>query len=213
MQYRLIFILMLLVGFSSCDLSSQLSGVWVNKEKLPAEKYKKIYIIAQTSSLEARQSIENALADMAAKKGYATVKSLDVMPPTLSDTALPTRDAIVTSVKASGCDAAFVVTLLKKEESVRYVPGVTVYSPMPYYSWNGHFVRYYDYWRPTVAGPGYYTKDRAYFIQSNLYDVATEELMLSVQSDLFNPPSLQSFTKSFVNDLVRKMQREGLLKK
>lgn len=207
-------ILLLLTSFylMSCDLSSQLSGVWVNKEKLPAEKYKKVYIIAQTNSMEVRQSIENALADMATKKGYATVKSIDVMPPTLSDTALPTREAIVNSVKASGCDAAFVVTLLKKEESVRYVPGATVYSPMPYYSWNGHFVRYYDYWRPTVAGPGYYANDRTYFLQSNLYDVATEELMLSVQSDLFNPPSLQSFTKSFVNDLVRKMQREGLLK-
>ena len=212
MAYRLFYFVLVIIGLTSCDLSSQLSGVWVNKEKLPVERYKKIYIIAQTSSIEARQSVENALYDLAVKKGYAAVKSIDVMPPTFSDTSLPTKEAIVNSVKASGCDAAFVVTLLKKEESVRYVPGVAVYSPMPYYSWNGHFVRYYDHWRPTVAGPGYFTNDRTYFLQSNLYDVATEELMLSVQSDLFNPPTVNSFTKSFVKDLLRKMQREGFLK-
>lgn len=197
----------------SCNFSSQLSGVWINQEKLQHKQYSKIYIVAQTSIVAARQSIEDALAAVALQKGYQVVKSMDVMPPSINDTAMPARDAIVNSVKASGCDAAFVVTLLRKEESVRYIPGVTVYSPMPYYSWNGKFVRYYDHWRPTVAGPGYFTKDNTYFLESNLYDTETEELMLSVQSDLFNPPSLQSFTRYFVKDLVRKMQREGLLKK
>jgi hypothetical protein len=185
----------------------------MNQEKFQQKQYNKIYIIAQTSELPARQSIEDALANFAIKKGFQVVKSIEVMPPSINDTSLPTREAIVNSVKASGCDAAFVITLLKKEESVRYIPGVTVYSPMPYYSWNGRFVRYYDHWRPTVAGPGYFTKDRTYFLESNLYDVATEELMLSVQSDLFNPPSLNSFTQSFVKDLVRKMQRAGIIKK
>ena len=202
-----------IVSLISCDLSSQLSGVWMNQEKFQQKQYNKIYIIAQTSELPARQSIEDALANFAIKKGFQVVKSIEVMPPSINDTSLPTREAIVNSVKASGCDAAFVITLLKKEESVRYIPGVTVYSPMPYYSWNGRFVRYYDHWRPTVAGPGYFTKDRTYFLESNLYDVATEELMLSVQSDLFNPPSLNSFTQSFVKDLVRKMQRAGIIKK
>ncbi len=212
MKKQLSIFCLCLITLASCDLSSQLSGVWVNQEKLQNKQYQKVYVIAQTSVIAARQSIEDELAVVAQQKGYQVVKSIDVMPPSLNDTSLPTREAIVNSVKASGCDAAFVITLLKKEESVRYIPGVTVYSPMPYYSWNGRMIRYYDHWRTTIAGPGYFTKDQTYFLESNLYDVATEELMLSVQSDLFNPPSLQSFTRSFVKDLVRKMQKAGLLK-
>lgn len=211
--------LLVVVAFSlitiihSCSSSSQLTGVWVNKEKMENKSYKKIFIIAQTADIQARKAVEEALASKAKDKGFEAVTSISVIVPSLSNPEMPSKELIIEGVKSSGCDAAFIVTMLKKEENVRYTPGTTVYAPLPYYRWNSNMFNYYDYWRPAVSTPGYYSSNQNYFLQSNLYDAASEELMISVQSELFNPESLQSFTKDYVKDLVSKLQKEGFLKK
>jgi hypothetical protein len=211
---KLLFLIMAL-SIVSCSSSKDTTatGVWVNKEKMEGKSYKAIYFIVETKDIQARQRVESDLANEAISKGYKAVKSIDVIPPTLSDPQLPSKEAIIESVKSSGCDAVFAVSLLSKEESVRYTPGVTSYTPMPYYAWTGTFGGYYDYWYPTVNSPGYYTQDKEYFIQSNLYDAASGELMLSVQSKLYNPESLNDFSKVYVSNLVKKLQQSGFGKK
>jgi hypothetical protein len=163
--------------------------------------------------VEARSTIENDLAKEAEARGYSTVKSLEVMPPNLKDPAKPGKDEIATRVKESGCDAVFVASLLRKEEDVRYNPGNVAYSVRPYYTWHGNFVGYYNHWWPSVYQPGYYATERSYFMQSNLYDVASEEIMWSVQSEVFNPSSISKFSKNYTRTLVNQLEKEGLLKK
>jgi hypothetical protein len=196
----------------SCS-SSQLTGVWVNKEKMEQKSYKKIFVLAQTADIQARKAVEDALVAKAKDRGFELVSSISIMPPSLSNPEIPSKESVIEGVKSSGCDAAFIVTMLKKEENVRYTPGTTVYAPLPYYRWNSNMFNYYDYWRPSVSTPGYYSNNHSYFLQSNLYDAASQELMVSIQSELFNPESLQKFAKDYVNDVVSKLQKEGLLKK
>jgi hypothetical protein len=196
----------------SCS-SSQLTGVWVNKEKMEQKSYKKIFVLAQTADIQARKAVEDALVARAKDRGFELVSSISIMPPSLSNPEIPSKESVIEGVKSSGCDAAFIVTMLKKEENVRYTPGTTVYAPLPYYRWNSNMFNYYDYWRPSVSTPGYYSNNHSYFLQSNLYDAASQELMVSIQSELFNPESLQKFAKDYVNDVVSKLQKEGLLKK
>jgi hypothetical protein len=196
----------------SCS-STQLTGVWVNKEKMEQKSYKKIFVLAQTADIQARKAVEDALVAKAKDRGFELVSSISVIPPSLSNPEIPSKESVIEGVKSSGCDAAFIVTMLKKEENVRYTPGTTVYAPLPYYRWNSNMFNYYDYWRPSVSTPGYYSNNHSYFLQSNLYDAASQELMVSIQSELFNPESLQKFAKDYVNDVVSKLQKEGLLKK
>ena len=196
----------------SCS-SNQLTGVWVNKEKMEQKSYKKIFVLAQTADIQARKAVEDALVAKAKDRGFELVSSISIMPPSLSNPEIPSKESVIEGVKSSGCDAAFIVTMLKKEENVRYTPGTTVYAPLPYYRWNSNMFNYYDYWRPSVSTPGYYSNNHSYFLQSNLYDATSQELMVSIQSELFNPESLQKFAKDYVNDVVSKLQKEGLLKK
>ena len=122
------------------------------------------------------------------------------------------KEEIIKKVKENNCDAVFVASLLKKEEDVRYTPGTTAYSVMPYYSWSGNFFGYYSHWYPTVNNPGYYSKEKSYFMQSNLYDVASEEIMWSVQSKIFDPASLKKFSKAYTSKLIEQLKSEKLLK-
>jgi len=203
------FVMMLVCSCSS----NQLTGVWINKEKMEQKSYKKIFVLAQTADIQARKAVEDALVAKAKDRGFELVSSISIMPPSLSNPEIPSKESVIEGVKSSGCDAAFIVTMLKKEENVRYTPGTTVYAPLPYYRWNSNMFNYYDYWRPSVSTPGYYSNNHSYFLQSNLYDAASQELMVSIQSELFNPESLQKFAKDYVNDVVSKLQKEGLLKK
>jgi hypothetical protein len=197
----------------ACTSTKETTGVWKNTEKLAGKSYSKIFIVVMSGNLEARTKVESDLSAAATAKGYANIKSIDVMQPKFTDTDLPAKEDIIKQVKANNCDAVFVATLLKKEEDVRYTPGSTAYSVMPYYSWQGNFFGYYSHWAPSVSTPGYYEKSKNYFIQSNLYDVASQEIMWSVQSAVFDPASLQKFSGTYTSELVRSLAKEGLLKK
>jgi hypothetical protein len=48
---------------------------------------------------------------------------------------------------------------------------------------------------------------------SNLYDVATEEIMWSIKSEVFDPSSLASFSRLYTKNLFTKLQEAKLLKK
>jgi len=205
-------IALLLLLLQACTPYKESTGVWVNKEKIQGKSYSNIFIIVMTANLEARALLENNLASLATEKGYKTVKSMDVMPPGLKDAAMPSKEDIVKKVKESNCDAVFVASLLKKEEDVRYTPGTTAYSVRPYYTWSGNYFGYYSHWYPTVYNDGYYTKEKNYFMQSNLYDVASEEIMWSVQSTVFDPSSLNKFSKAYTSQLIKQLKEEGLLK-
>ncbi len=189
------------------------TGVWVNKEKIAGKSFSKVFIVVVTADIEARSVLENDLATVATSKGYKAVKSIDVMPPVLSDPKTPTKEEVVNKVKDSGCDAVFVAALLKKDEAVRYVPGKTAYSIAPYYSYAGSYYGYYSYWQPTVSTPSYYQHDKNYFMQSNLYDAASEEIMWSVQSEVFNPSSLSKFSKAYTATLIKLLEKEKVLRK
>ena len=198
---------------TACSATKKTTATWVNTEKIQGKSFHSIFIVVLTADIEARAKLENDLAAAAAAKGYKAVKSIDLMPPTISAPATPGKDEIANKVKASGCDAVFTASLLKKEEDVRYTPGTTAYSVRPYYSYYGSYYGFYSHYYPTVSTASYYTKEKTYFMQSNLYDAATEEIMWAVQSEIFNPSSLAAFSKKYTADLVKQLEKENLLKK
>lgn len=205
--------LLLLIVFSGCSTSNKSTGVWVNKEKIQGKSYNSVFIVVMSADMDARNTLETDLAAAATAKGYKAIKSVDVMPPSLSNPSVPEKEEIVSKEKASGCNAVFVASLLKKEEDIRYVPGAASYSPLPYYTWSGNYHGYYRHWYPTLYSSGYYEQNKTYFMQGNLYDVASEEIMWSVQSEIFNPSSIKKFSSSYTKKLVKQLEKEGLLKR
>ena len=212
-KYSLLFLIAISIVFSSCSSGKESTGVWVNKEKSAGKTFNSLFIVVMTANVEARRILETDLADVAKAKGYKSVKSIDVMSPSLSGPEMPSKEDIVNKVKESGCNAVFIASLLKKEEDLRYIPGTTAYSVRPYYSWSGNYYGYYSHWYPSVSTLAYYTTEKNYFMQSNLYDVVSEEIMWSVQSEVFNPSSLKRFSKIYTSGLVKQLEKEGLLSK
>ena len=163
-----------------------------------------------TADIEARSVIETDLAAAATSKGKQVVKSIDVLPPVLSDPKkMPTKDEVVSKVKETGCDAVFIASLLKKEEEIYYEPGTTTYSIRPYYT---YYSGYYSQWYPAVSTSDYYSNDKTYFMQSNFYDAASEKIMMSVQSKIFDPSSLKLFSGNYTYTLFNQLKKEKIIK-
>ncbi len=205
--------IIVMATFAACASSKEIEDVWVNKEKMQDKAYSNLFIVALTADVEVRAKLENDLAEAARQRGFKAIKSIDVLEPVLKDPKAPTKEEVVGSVRANNCDAVFIASLFKKEEGVQYTPGGTAYAIGPNYAYTGNYFGYYSYWHPTVSTPSYYSHDKNYFIQSNLYDAASEEIVCAVQSKVFNPASLNDFCKTYINTLLGQLEKDKFLKK
>ena len=150
------------------------------------------------------------MAASLSKAGYRTVKSFDILPP-FTGGATPTKEELFSKITESGADAILTVALIDKETETRYVPGNAAYAPMPRFGYYGSFWGYYNTWFPTLYSPGYYEEEKTYFIETNLYDASTEQLLWSGQSETYNPSSLEMFSREFSKVVVSKMADDGIL--
>jgi hypothetical protein len=201
------------VFFAACSSTKETSGVWVDKEKIKGKTYDNFFVIVMTADIEARVKLENDLAATIISRGHKAVKSYEVLPADLKDPKPPAVDALVEKIKASDCDAVFVASLLDKNDDIRYSSGGTHYTMRTGYAWSGTFFGYYSHYYTTISTPGYYANDKTYFMQSNLFDKASQELMCSVQSEIFNPSSLPSFSRTYISTLMKQLDKAKLLKK
>lgn len=181
----------------------------MNQELVGKEKYQKVFLLVMTDNNATKQAVENAQAEAAKKEGVATVKSSEVFPPNFLK-GKPGKDAVVEKIRETGCDAIFTSALVDSKSETRYVPGTTTYyAPYPRYGYYGTFGGYYGYYSPYMYDPGYYVNDKTYFIESNLYDAETGELVWSVQSEIYNPGNLNSASREYAALLIDRLKKDG----
>lgn len=200
-------ILSIIISLAGCASSKEPTGVWVNRDKFQAQQFKKVFVVAVTADVGVRVRMEKALAGALESKGFEVVKSMDVIKPSLDNPQKPSIDSVVYQVKQTGSDAVLVAILVKKEEMVQYTPGNTTFS------WMGNITGYYDFVYSTVTRPGYFTDDKSFVVQSNLYDAATESILLSVVSPVSNPASMDDFTESYMKTLSSQLKKAKINKK
>jgi hypothetical protein len=212
-RWLLIGMVFIAIGNASCSSSTRITGSWVNPEAKgrPANN-KSVFIASLSRNMEVRTKLENALASEAAKRNIRAIKSTDQFTPEFYQ-QVPTKEQLLSKIKQSGADAILTVSLINKESETRYVPGSARYAPIPGFRWYGGFYSYYNYWYPQLYDPGYYVTDKTYFLETNLYDVNTEQLIWSAQSETVNPGSIDNFVKDYPKKLVARMVKDGLLSK
>jgi hypothetical protein len=205
--------IILSIIFTTCSAPKESAGVWINKEKLKGKSYSNLFILVVTADIQSRVRLESDLSNVATSRGLKTVKSVDVMPFDIENPKKPSKEEVVSKVKASGCDAVFIASVIKKEDRIKHTEGTTAYAPMTNYTPAGNYYAYYSGAYSTISTPSYYTKDKVYIMQSNLYDAASEEKMWAVDSEVFNPSDINEFSKSYTKTLMSKLKKARLIKK
>ena len=212
---KYIYLSILALTFLSCSSSQEVLSSWVNKEELKGKKYSKIFVMVLTQNQSSKTIVEFDLAATLKEQGYEVVKSIDALAGSFRNNPNLTNDDILAKVRETNCDAILTVTLLDSKTETRYVPGTSVYasySPYPAYGYYGGFGTYYGYYAPAMYSSGYYTTDKTYFLESNLFDADTEKILWSVQSATYNPDNIKDFSSRYCKLLVSQAKDDELLK-
>jgi hypothetical protein len=208
------FLLLSAVLFSSCSNSSmRVMATWVNKQDMPARQpgKHKIFIFVMTQNYEAQVTIENDLAKAAEEKGIKTVRSIEAFGPILTVDKLPKKEVLLKAIRDLGCDAIFTVAVVDQQSETHYVPASSSGVYTPYAGYGTYYSGYYAY-SPAFYSPGYYTSDKTYFIESNLFDAHTEKMLISMQSKVVNPPEITKASRKYTEMLVTELQNQGFMK-
>jgi hypothetical protein len=192
----------------SCYSTSHITGSW-KSPKQSEKTYKTIFVAALTGNTIAKSTIETNLAQMFDKYGVSAAKSIDEFPPTFSKDSV-SKEALMQRVRKKGSEAILTISLLKKETESRYTSGT--YAPMGRWGYYGSFGGYYNYWYPYAYSDTYYTKDEVYYLETNLYDSSSEELIWSAQSQTYSYDGLATHSKEFSKMIGEQMKKDGVLK-
>jgi len=199
--------LILLMFAAGCS-SSKITTSW-KAEDAVAGNYKKILVIGliREADRSIQEKMENHLAGDLKNLGYNAVSSLQEYGPKAFDKM--DEEAAIAKIKSSGVDAVITIVLLDKEKERNYVPSAIHYSPYGYYSnrfWGYRTVLYHR-----IYEPGYYITNTKYFWESNLYDMATQKLIYSVQTQSFDPNNSEALGHEYGLMIVKNMVKQNVL--
>ena len=210
MKSKLFYTLLLATILSGCA-SQKITTSWINPEAKSKGPYESIFVMVMAQSNAASFDIEDRMAETFASRGRKSVVSSSVFPAQLSAAESLTRDQMAEAIKRTGCDAVFIIAVLDVLSVETYNPG-TAYYPMNYGMY-GSYYGYYNYYYPQLSSPGYYSSDRTYYIESNFYDLASNQLLWSIQSEAYNITNLESWYKEYSYQLLAELKNEGLITK
>ena len=177
---------------------TKLTQTWVD-EAHRGKPVSDILVIAITYKEEVRHSFEDKFVAQLKALGIEAVSSADVIP-IPADLKLE-KDQILNVVNKFGNDAVIITHMVGVEEKETYSPATQ--SDTGFYG-------YYDGLIP-ARDPGFYKTRTFVRLLTNLYDVKTEKLIWSGQSETKDPRSIKQTIDDVINVVIKDMQKKGLL--
>jgi hypothetical protein len=164
--------------------------------------------LIQDNDRNLRGKMEDHLVGDLSARGYTAISSLQAYGPKSFERL--TESEVLNKLDTSAVDGVITIVLLDKQRERHYVPGRVYYSP--YVVYHRRFWGYYTTIYDRIYTPGYYSVDTKYFWESNFYDIATRELLYSVQTRSFDPGSAESLAHEYGRIIIGDMDKNGILK-
>jgi len=199
MKIRTLLPLSLIGLLFACSPSTKLEKSWADPSFNAAttQPFKKVLIFAPLKDAASQRTAEDKIAAQLKEKG-AAVPSYTYLQP--SDTI---QDLLDQKLVKDGFDGVISMQLKDVEKSTSYVQG-TSYGG--YYGYRG-FYGYGSY------SPGYYTEDKTYLVETNLYSLRDKKLLWSGTTSSINPSKFDKTVDQIIYTVKYELQKKGFLKK
>ncbi len=206
---KLASIVLSLLILNSCGTTSTvITGSW---EKPDIEKrYDNLFVEAFTPQEEVEGALEFQMIEKLQEKGIKASRNEQQLPPGPVENDQD-KEEVMDNIQENGADGILTISIIDKESESRYVPGPSPYAPYSRYPYYGSFWGYYDYWYPYFHDPGYYTTENVYYIETNLFDAETEDLIWSAQSKTYEQANLKTFSKDYAKEVVEELVKDGVI--
>ncbi len=205
MRKQTIVCLVALSALCACSASKTTIPLSWRNPAYAGTAFQKLFVIGVGENDGARRLFEDTFARAIAAEGATAQASWGHLPQTTRLTEEQVRGAI----EGGDFDGVIITRLLKVDQEQQYVPGSTYSVPTTYYGYG--YYGYYGTSYAVVHEPGYFKTNTTFRIETNLYSVATGDLVWSGQSDTLNPESLTEVIDSMTSTVAKKLKAEKLI--
>ena len=214
MRYIKFSFLALTLLMLSCTSSQRITSSWTNKEAIPDTPFNTICVIALIPDQTVKLVVEDKMVNLINKRGRKAIKSADLLKSASLEDKQTTKNDLIKLMKDAECDGVLTIAQLDIKTEERYVPGSDPQPLPPFrFRYYGNYNSYYNYRYNQINDPGYTVKEMTYFFETNFYDLGTEDLLWSVQSESFEPTDVKSWFRGYSKLLVNHLKDEQILKK
>jgi hypothetical protein len=166
---------------------------------ISSSQIKKILFIALVKDEPYSRMMEDHLVAVSNGKGIASQAITTGRTTSEADKALLDRE-----IKSHQIDLVVIMRLKDVKEEPRYVPNTDTYGAYGVGYWD-----YYHYAAPIYRTPGFYTSDKHFLVETNVFSVAQNKLLWSGITDSVNPS--YTTTERIAKAVLETMKKEGFL--
>ena len=218
---------MALLLIISCSPQIMLTSSWTNRQaKVKSSPVIMVMVLGKANSAT-RQNVENKMVALLKKDGYKAVPASDLFPQ-----GAVKRDSaeLVNILRSNNIDLFLTNAVISRTENERFIPGAIQGSDIvvpgggiitPGYAYNSIYFGYNNYYNysnsyQTIEAPqtpGTTVTDVHIVIESNLYEVATPELIWHGLSTSYTKEPTTSEIKTFSKEVISDIMKNNLLVK
>jgi len=197
MKIKLLIPLSLIGLMFACGPSTKLEKSWADPSfnATTTKPFTKVLIIAPLKDAASQRTAEDKIAK-SLKQGVG-VPSYTYLSATDTD-----KDVVDQKLLKDGFDGIIEMHLKEVEKSTEYVQG----SSYGGYGYRG----YYGY---GSYSPGYYTENKTFMVETNLYSIRENKLLWSGTTSSLNPTSFDATLDQIIYTIKYELQKKGLIKK
>lgn len=201
---RILFVsIPLMLLLASCSTTKITDSYSNTHQRIDAKRILVLALFSDKNS-KAKVAMENEVVNDINKFGYdAVTATADFGANAFSGM---TQQQALQKLSDEGIQNVITITLVDKNKQKRYVPGSMGYTPgfWGYYS-------YYSPWAYQPYRPGYTEVNTSYVFETNLYNVANNQLLYSGQSKSVDANSMATLANDFARSVVRDMRRKNVI--
>ncbi len=192
MKMKLLLPVILITFIIACTPSTKIEKSWYDPSVDPAtiKPFTKVLVVAGVADESSKRIAEDKL--VAAMKSGVGVQAYSYLLP--SDTNDRQVDA---KLKKDGFDGILLMRLKNVDKSVSYVEGTG------YGGWYGY--RY--------SSPGYYSEDKTYMIETNIYSLNPNKLLWTSVTSTLNPSKFGATMDAIIAVNKAELESKGFLPK
>jgi hypothetical protein len=196
------------LAVSACG-STTFNTTWKepNAQPIQVEPGDKILAMVISQNEATRRGAETALAAELTGRGAEGVPAHSVIP----DDAIQDQEKAKPYIEKTGAKYAIIMRATGRDKEVSSTPTMGgYYGP----GWGGHggfYGGFYGYGWGGAYGGSEIRTDTIVFVETLVYDLASDKMIWAGQSETVNPSKAESMIKELVDEAGKEMRKQGVL--
>lgn len=194
----------LLLGACASTPKTKLGDSWSDPD-YTSGRIKKVLVIGIAATEKGRETFENQFMTTFRNAGIAAEPSHMLIP----GVEKLTKETVDAAIEGKGFDTVIVTRMIDIDLNYDRSPGG--YNAYPVGGYYNSLYGYYGHAYSVVRAPDYVEYKEVFSLETNLYEISSEKLIWTVQSQAVRKESVYDTIKTFTSLILNRMNKDGFI--